>query len=638
MSEPSKSSPQSSAQSFWKMIAFALLFALIGVYALYYWYNDRLNAQLAEKDTLIVQLSDRVKETEARRLAAEEGWNAGRRETDALKAQFQTEKRDLNDQIRMLEEIKVGLGQDMEGIKAAHAAVLADERRRTAEVVAEKERLVEARNAIQAQMETERRNVQALKADLDRVNQTIAEAATSHHKRIAELERHLNERVSLARTTPEDAEVLRTIQELGILGTPEGRTAEAQALADELAATKSQFEALYKDHEATRARLAESQTELQTVRMELELSHRDAVQADQAREALEKSARLEVELNAEREARAALQQQHAEAVAAHEATLAEREQRLTELQTALESARAEASDEAQKSERIAAAETRIQELEASLETTRAEAEDTQAILNESLEQARTRLSELEQAAEAADQDENQALAEAQARIAALTAELEQARTADRIESEALAEARSRIESLTAELEQARAPDETDAALSEARARIEALETELETARRSPQSEAPSADQSEAATELARLRALQTSFAQLNGTFTERGLLLSLAESELNFPTGQATLPSGELASLDRIAGLLKAHPELTARIEGHTDSLGSAALNQTLSLQRAEAVRQALVERGVDEGRLSAEGLGPTRPIADNTTADGRGRNRRVEVYILDRD
>ena len=636
MSEPSP--PQSGSQSFWKLIAFALMFALVGVYILYDWYDDRLKAQIAEKDSLVVQLSDRVKETEARRLAAEEGWNASRAEIEALKERFQTEKRDLNDQIHMLEEIKVGLGQDMEGIKAAHAAVLADERQKTAQAVAEQQRLAAARDEVQARLEAEREKVQALKADLGRVNDAIAESATSHQQRIAELERHLNERVSLARTTPADAELLRTVQELGLLGTPEGRTAEAQALADDLAKARAEFETLYKEHEATRARLAESQTELQKVRMDLELSHREAAQSEQAREALARVAALEAELDAEREARAALEQQQANALAAHEAALAEREQRLTELQTALEQARAEAGDEAQEAEKLAAAEARIRELEADLEAARAEVEDSRASLNEALEQARARLAELQQAAEAAAQDENEALTEAQARIASLEAELEQVRTADQSESEALTEARARIESLTAELEQARAQDGADEALNEARARIQALETELETARQSLQSETPSADQSQAAAELARLRALHTSFAQLNGAFTERGLLLSLAESELSFPTGQATLPAGELASLDRIAALLKAHPELTARIEGHTDSLGSAALNQSLSLQRAEAVRQALVERGVDEGRLSAEGLGPERPIADNATAEGRGKNRRVEVYILDRD
>jgi outer membrane protein OmpA-like peptidoglycan-associated protein len=612
MSEPSP--PQSGSQSFWKLIAFALMFALVGVYILYDWYDDRLKAQIAEKDGLIVQLSNRVKETEARRLAAEEGWNASRAEIDTLKGQFQSEKQDLNDQIHMLEQIKVGLGQDMEGIKAAHAAVLSDERQKTAQAIAEQERLATARDEIRSQLEAEREKVQALKTDLSRVHEAIAEAATSHQQRITELERHLNERVSLARATPEDAEVLRTIRELGILGTPEGRTAEAQALADDLAATRAQFETLYKEHEATRARLAESQTQLQELRMDLELSHHDAAQAAQAREALARVAALEAELNAEREARAALEQQHEATVAARDEVLAERDQRLAEMQATLETARTESSDEAQATEQLAAAEARIQALESSLETARTQADESQSTLNEALEQARARLAELEQAAEAAMQDDGQALAEAHARIESLEAELQAARTEDQSDPA------------------------LDTALNDAQARIASLETELETARQSAQSEAPSADQSEAADELARLRALQASFAQLNGTFTERGLLLSLAESDLSFTTGQATLPAGELASLDRIAALLKAHPGLTARIEGHTDSLGSEALNQSLSLQRAEAVRQALVERGVDEGRLSAEGLGPTRPIANNATAEGRGKNRRVEVYILDRD
>lgn len=572
MSEPN--SPPSGGQSFWKLIAFALMFALVGIYVLYEWYDDRLKAQITEKDSLIVQLSDRVKETEARRLAAEEGWNASRAEIDGLK-----------DQIRMLEEIKVGLGQDMEGIKAAHAAVLADERRKTAEVVAEKERLVEARNEVQARLEAEREKVARLKADLGRVNQAIAEAANSHQQRIAELERHLNERVSLARTTPEDAELLRTAQELGILGTPEGRAAEAQALADELAATKAQFETLYKDHETLRARLADSQTELQKMRLELELSRRDTAQASQAREALAKLAVLESELNAEREARAVLQQQHEDAVAAHESALAERDRRLSEIQSALDTAHAASQDEAQKAaresaERLAAADARIQELESSLEATRAQAEASRSASSEALEQARVRLAELERAAEAVVQDESPELVEARARIAA-------------------------------------------------------LEAELETARRQAQTSAAPPEQGETVKELARLRDLQTRFAQLNGTFTERGLMLSLSESELSFPSGQATLPAGELASLDRIAALLGEHPELTARIEGHTDSLGSETLNQRLSLQRAEAVRQALIERGVDQGRLSAEGLGAARPIASNANAEGRGKNRRVEVYIL---
>jgi len=75
---------------------------------------------------------------------------------------------------------------------------------------------------------------------------------------------------------------------------------------------------------------------------------------------------------------------------------------------------------------------------------------------------------------------------------------------------------------------------------------------------------------------------------------------------------------------------------MTARIEGHTDSSGSAEINQQLSQQRAEAVMQALEARGVDAARLSAEGYGAERPLASNDTEEGRSANRRVEVYLTD--
>ena len=685
MSEPSPSA--SSSQSFWKLIALALLLALIGVYILYNWYDGRLKIQLTEKDGLIVQLSDRIKETEARRLAAEEGWNASRAELVALTEQFAAEKQGLNDQIRMLEEVKLGLGQDMEGVKAAHAAMLADERRKTAEVVAEKEQLVEARNAVQAQLDAERATVEALTADLGRVNQAIAAAATRHQQRIADLERQLNERVALARTTPEDAELVRTVQELGLLGTPTGRTAEAQALADELTALKTQFEALQTEHDATRARLSEAQTEQQRLKLELEWQQRELTQAQAGREAVNRVAELEADLSAERAAYSILQNQHESETAAHATALAEREQQLADLQTALDTARTEAQAAAQFAEQLTTAQARIQELEASLERLSVETEAVHATLNADLEQAQTRVQELEQAAATAAQTERQALADAQARIATLEAELAQVQT----QAAALTDAQARITALEAELQTAQqaaqaaanTPDPAqETALVDAQARITALEAELQTAQQAAQQAANTPDPAqetaladaqaritaleaelaitrqraeqaeqahaaasaaevapnEAASELARLQALQTSFAQLHGEFTDRGMLLSLAESELRFAPSQAVLPEGELPSLERLAELLNAHPQLTARIEGHTDSIGGIALNQTLSLKRAEAVRQALIARGVAAERLTAEGLGPARPIATNATPDGRGQNRRVEVYLLGLD
>jgi outer membrane protein OmpA-like peptidoglycan-associated protein len=80
---------------------------------------------------------------------------------------------------------------------------------------------------------------------------------------------------------------------------------------------------------------------------------------------------------------------------------------------------------------------------------------------------------------------------------------------------------------------------------------------------------------------------------------------------------------------------LQEQSHLTIRIEGHTDSSGSAETNRQLSQQRAEAVLRALAERGVSAARMTAAGLGASAPLADNATAQGRRENRRVEIYAI---
>ena len=69
-------------------------------------------------------------------------------------------------------------------------------------------------------------------------------------------------------------------------------------------------------------------------------------------------------------------------------------------------------------------------------------------------------------------------------------------------------------------------------------------------------------------------------------------------------------------------------------VEGHTDSVGAAGMNQALSMRRAEAVRDALVAHGVEADRVSVAGYGSERPVADNTSSAGRANNRRVEIVI----
>jgi outer membrane protein OmpA-like peptidoglycan-associated protein len=87
--------------------------------------------------------------------------------------------------------------------------------------------------------------------------------------------------------------------------------------------------------------------------------------------------------------------------------------------------------------------------------------------------------------------------------------------------------------------------------------------------------------------------------------------------------------------LDEAVSVLAARPTVRVAVEGHTDGVGSDAYNQRLSERRARAVLDYLVRAGVASDRLEAQGFGKSRPVADNATADGRARNRRVELRIL---
>jgi len=114
-------------------------------------------------------------------------------------------------------------------------------------------------------------------------------------------------------------------------------------------------------------------------------------------------------------------------------------------------------------------------------------------------------------------------------------------------------------------------------------------------------------------------------------------LVKITESKLElydttyFATGKAIIQRRSYKLLDQVAMVLKAHTELNIKIEGHTDSVGSNAMNLKLSQSRAEAVVKYLVKKGVDASRLSAQGFGEEQPVADNKTAKGRSANRRVE-------
>ncbi|WP_205633607.1 OmpA family protein [Labilithrix luteola] len=108
--------------------------------------------------------------------------------------------------------------------------------------------------------------------------------------------------------------------------------------------------------------------------------------------------------------------------------------------------------------------------------------------------------------------------------------------------------------------------------------------------------------------------------------------------QVQFDTGKATIKKASDALLDEVAAVLTEHPEIRkAEIQGHTDDRGVPKANEKLSQDRADAVKKALVKRGIDEGRLVSRGYGQTAPIDDNKTEAGRQRNRRVEFKILEK-
>ena len=103
---------------------------------------------------------------------------------------------------------------------------------------------------------------------------------------------------------------------------------------------------------------------------------------------------------------------------------------------------------------------------------------------------------------------------------------------------------------------------------------------------------------------------------------------------LDFEPGSAALTAGSAATLDRAAAALAERPELSVLIVGHSDNAGALEENVALSRRRAEAVRESLVERGIDPDRLAAHGAGFLAPVATNATEEGRALNRRVELVL----
>ncbi|WP_407451341.1 OmpA family protein [Fibrobacter sp.] len=131
----------------------------------------------------------------------------------------------------------------------------------------------------------------------------------------------------------------------------------------------------------------------------------------------------------------------------------------------------------------------------------------------------------------------------------------------------------------------------------------------------------------------KLNELQSQMIQV--TKSARGIILSM--SDILFAVNKADLKADLKTSLAKVAGILSVYQQFNVSIEGNTDNTGSEEHNMKLSQQRADNVKAFLVEQGIAAERLTAKGLGMTMPVADNSTKEGRQKNRRVDLVIQDK-
>jgi outer membrane protein OmpA-like peptidoglycan-associated protein len=216
-------------------------------------------------------------------------------------------------------------------------------------------------------------------------------------------------------------------------------------------------------------------------------------------------------------------------------------------------------------------------------------------------------------------------AEAQRRAAAEQAqkEAEEARTAAE---------KAKAEAQQAAQEAARQRAEAEKAKAEALAQQQALAEQTAKAQQAAAQSEQLRQQAEKEKQELRARLLEQLNKILSTRDTARGLIANL--SDVLFKTGSYELLPGARERLAKVSGIVLAYPSLHLEVEGHTDSVGSDEYNQGLSEQRANAVRDYLIEQGIAANSIESRGFGKTQPIATNDTPEGRQQNRRVELVL----
>jgi len=181
--------------------------------------------------------------------------------------------------------------------------------------------------------------------------------------------------------------------------------------------------------------------------------------------------------------------------------------------------------------------------------------------------------------------------------------------------------------------------QAEAAAEEARTRAEQARAARETAEAQSQQAQQQMQQAQEQAQLAQQQTAQMRERlkeQLNQVLqtreTARGLIVNM--SDVLFDFNKYTLKPEAREKLAKVSGILLAYPGLKMQVEGYTDNIGSEEYNQKLSEERADSVRGYLVQQGVQDNNITAQGYGKTHPISDNATNSGRAQNRRVEMVV----
>jgi outer membrane protein OmpA-like peptidoglycan-associated protein len=581
---------QESTSSVYKRLTWLLLIVVIGLYALHVWHSGQLKDHVAGHKAA---LAEQRKANEA--MAAEQ-----RRAADAY-AELQGRFDAGTQRIAALDAEVQGLNQAQ---MSAAAKYQADMEAAAQQHQAKLQEMAEQANARIADLNTALQGSDPERAALFEGFQQQLDAS---HQAIASLEAtkaELGERLTVATATIEQktqavADLGREVESLqGTLTQTRGELAELQTRHD-TAMDKATMDiaALNAKHDAAVDQAAKE-------RADLEAGHAAAL--DQAaKDAAALQAKIEGDL--------------AQAKATHADELGQANSRIQALADDLAALRAE--DDALK--------VKLAEETAALTALKTEDEALKVQLaNESAALAALKVQDdalmekykAETAAHAALQtkhdtmvaDLNSKLADTEKALSGVKADLDTA-------TKAAADQKTALEQQ----------------IDEAKGSIAGLEKTLATERTQNEEARTAADQASRAA-LAYQRSLYARFSDIGAKETEQGMLLRIAETEVQFPVSKATLPKGELPSLDRVASLLRDFPKLTARIEGHTDASGREETNLALSQARAEAIKEALVTRGIPAERIEATGIGEAKPIADNATKAGSRLNRRVEIYIVE--